>query len=121
MRIVNDQVEMPTNLAINQVSTPVWLGHIPYFSIQLVFTGPIVGEFKLQASNDTGPNERANISDTDTLINWTDVQDSTQAISAAGSHLWSVSDAGYKWVRVVWTATSGTGVLTSARFNGKGI
>lgn len=121
MRIANDDVKMPTNLAVSQVSEPVWLGHIPYFSIQLVFTGPIVGEFKLQASNDYGRNERANISDTDVLANWTDIKDSAQSISAAGSHLWSVADAGYKWVRVVWTVTSGSGTLTSARFNGKGV
>jgi hypothetical protein len=122
MRIGNDSLNIGTNLAVNQTSDPVYLGHIANYSIQLVFTGTPGGNFKLQCSNDMGNPSASKESDRDFQIeNWTDVADSAQTISAAGNHTWDVQNAGYRWVRVVWTQTSGSGTLTSARFNVKGI
>lgn len=101
---------------------PIYLGHIVDYSIQLVFTGSPGGNFKLQASNDPGqPNAASEAQQVVGVTNWTDVLDSAQTISAAGNHVWTVENAGYTWVRVVWTATSGSGTLTSARANGKGV
>jgi hypothetical protein len=122
MRIGNDSLNIGTNLAVNQTSDPIYLGHIANYSIQLVFTGTPGGNFKLQCSNDMGNPSASKESDRDFQIeNWTDVADSAQTISAAGNHTWDVQNAGYRWVRVVWTQTSGSGTLTSARFNVKGI
>ena len=53
--------------------------------------------------------------------NWTDVDGSTQAISASGDHMWEVANSGVQWVRFVWTSTSGSGTVTSARCNMKGV
>lgn len=98
-----------------------WLGHICNYSIQLVFTGSPVGAFKLQGSDDPGgPNNTSGSQDAN-VTNWTDITSSSQAISAAGNIMWDVSNAGYNFVRVVYTVTSGTGTLTSARINVKGV
>lgn len=125
MRIGNENLldaSGAVSLASNQTLKPVYLGHILNYSIQLVFTGSPTGTFKLQASND--PGRPSGASDTEVQIglsNWTDIADSTQAISAAGDHTWTVENAGYSWVRVVYTFASGSGSLTSARCVVKGL
>lgn len=128
MRIFNedildvDNVRTEPDMASSFTLHPVYLGHIVDYSIQLVFTGTPGGNFKLQASNDLGNiNAASEANQVVDLSNWTDIADSAQTISAAGDHTWSVDNAGYRWVRVVWTATSGSGTLTSARVNGKGV
>lgn len=100
---------------------PVWLGHICNYSLQLVFTGSPVGTFKLQASNDHGMPDGGQTPQALNVSNWTDVTGSSQAVSAAGNIMWNVENAGYTFVRVVYTVTSGTGTLTSARANVKGV
>lgn len=124
MRIGNDEITISTNLAANQQSEPIWLGHIAYYSIQLVFTGTPDGVFKLQLSNDAGNPNAAQEADRDFKVtNWTDIGGSSQIISAAGDLAYQVENAGYRWVRLVWEATSpgsGTPTLTVARFNVKG-
>lgn len=101
---------------------PVYLGHICNYSIQLVFTGTPGGNFKLQMSNDLGRIDAASEAEQEASIShWTDIADSAQTISAAGDHAWQVENAGYRWVRVVWTQTSSTGTLTNAVANVKGV
>jgi hypothetical protein len=120
MRIQNSILTLSgTSMAVDIQSDEVWLGHICNFSIQLVFTGTPTGSLKLQCSNDEGAIE-TNIPNA-TITNWTDIAGSTQAISAAGNHTWNVQNCGYRWVRFVYTATSGSGTITSARFNVKGV
>lgn len=101
---------------------PVWLGHICNYSIQLVFTGTPDGSLKLQCSNDAGtPNGAAPATMSTGVTNWTDIAGSSQSIAAAGNHVWTVENAGYNWVRVVYTRSSSTGSLTVARVNVKGV
>jgi hypothetical protein len=101
---------------------PTWLGHICNFSIQLVFTGSPVGTFSLQCSDDPGVGPSVNLPpSSEGVIHWTDIADSAQAISAAGNHSYNFQNAGFTWVRLVWTAISGSGSLTSARINIKGV
>lgn len=125
MRIANDTLipNGPQAMVGAFSLEPVWLGHIVNYAIQLVWTGVPEGTLKLQASNDKGRQDKTNGGwDTSTIVNWTDVQDSDQDISgAAGNHVWNVENCGYLWVRVVWTPTAGTGSLTVANMNAKGI
>lgn len=123
MREANDELTLSgTNMNTNITSDPIWLGHVVNYSIQLVFTGTPNGSFKLQCSNDEGRPEAASEDDRDFKItNWTDITDSAQAVTAAGDHTYDVQNAGYRWVRVVWTFSSGSGTLSSARFNTKGV
>lgn len=122
MRINNDALNIGTNLAVVQESDPVWLGHIANYSIQIFFTGSPNGSFRLQMSNDDGNPQASREEDRDYgIVNWTDISDSAFTVSAAGDIAWDVQNAGYRWVRVVYTAVSGSGTITSARFNVKGI
>ena len=123
MRVSNDDITFDsTDLSSDATSQPISIEHILNYAIQLVFTGTPNGSFKLQASCDEGdPNAPQESERDDNISNWTDISGSSQSISAAGSHLWTVADAGYKWVRVVWTVSSSSGTLTSARFQSKGL
>lgn len=123
MRIANDSlISAAVDLGSTWESDGIWLGHIANFSIQLVFTGTPTGNFKLQCSNDKGKEDKVLGGwSSDNVSNWTDIDQSAQPITAAGDHAWDVQNCGYRWVRVVWTFTSGSGSLTSARFNVKGV
>lgn len=98
-------------------SNPISLRHLSAFSVQLVATGSPTGSFKLQMSNDN-PDHTGNKYPTSTM-NWTDLDGSSISITTSGNVGWNATGAGYLWLRVVWTKTSGTGSITG-RFNGKG-
>lgn len=124
MRIANDFVNINSDLSVNRQSDPIYLGHIIAYSIQIFFTGTPDGVFKLQFSNDLGRPTADSEADRDFQItNWTDIGGSSQIISAAGDLGYNVENAGYRWVRLVWEATTpGTSpVITSARANLKGV
>jgi hypothetical protein len=122
MRIGNDTLNINADLSVSQESEPVWLGHIANFSIQVVFSGSPQGNFKLQMSNDEGNPTAAREADRDYQIsNWTDIADSAFTVNAAGDVAWNYRDCGFRWVRVVWTHTGGSGTITSIRFNVKGV
>lgn len=107
-------VDMTSNIT----GPAIWLGHIANYAIQLVFTGSPNGNLKLQASCDEP--DRTNPQNT-TVTNWTDIDGSLQAITASGNHMWSVENAGYTFVRLVWTdSASGASTITVARFMVKG-
>lgn len=74
------------------------------FALQAITTSTAVGTLKLQAS--------AKSSEPTSAADWSDIADSSKAVSAAGTYAWSVSDAYYRWIRVVYTRTSGTGTIT---------
>lgn len=117
-----DNVAQSGDLGANLNMKPIWLGHICNYAIQLTFTGTPNGTFKLQASNDPGrPNASSEAEQYAAVTHWTDITDSDQPISAAGDHMWQVENAGYTWVRVVWTRNAGTGTITVARCNVKGV
>lgn len=119
-----DGTRATKSLAANATVKPLWLGHISDYSIQLVFTGTPAGTFKLQASVDAGsPSAQGDAAKYSAVVNWTDVPSSSQVVAAAGTVMWNIVDAGYNWVRVVYTdgGTGGTGTLTSARAYVKGV
>lgn len=125
MRISNEDLLLESgviDLSTGWASRPVWLGHIANFSIQLIFTGSPNGTFTLQMSNDQGhPNSQAKSEQSADVTHWTTISGSAQPISAAGDLGYDYNNAGFPWVRVVWTPSSGTGSLTVARANVKGV
>jgi hypothetical protein len=102
---------------------PIWLGRAALAAIQIVFSGSSpTGTFKLQASCDPGnPQSQSEAQQYAGVTNWTDVANSSNAVTDSGNLLWNISDPGYQWVRVVWTRTSGTGNITVARCVTKGV
>lgn len=83
------------------------------YSVQCTFTGTATGTLTLQGSDD--PVAEPNLS---RIVNWTDTS-SAQALAAPGSILFNVSDVQYKWVRLVYAKTAGTGAIT-ANLHAKG-
>lgn len=125
--LIKDGIATSTDMASSIDFQPIFLGHIANYSIQIVFTGTPTGSFKLQISNDEGfknsgsPNTPTNTAQQLDIVNWTDVTDSQFAVSAAGNVAWEVENTGARWVRVVYTASSGSGTVASARANVKGV
>lgn len=91
--------------AANVTSSAYQLGDQQTFSCEVVFSGGggnLAGTLTLQASNDeTGAS------------NFITVSGSSQAVTSSASHMWNVTGAGYRWVRVFWNYTSGTGNITA--------
>ncbi len=83
-----------------------------HFSFHAKWTGTPTGSFKLQGSNDVES----------TVTDWEDIPGSTLAVAgAAGTQMWNYADAPFRWVRIVYTATSGTGTLSKCLFSAKGV
>lgn len=87
------------------------------FAFQAVWTGSPVGNFTLESSCDTVANETVTLpTHSDTIAG-----SSHAAGGAAGSFSWYYNQGTvpFNWVRCVYTAASGSGLLTSLTFNGK--
>lgn len=113
MKILNELLINAGDMSGDITSAAQQLDYTIGFSVQLVFAGSPVGTFKLQSSCDPSVYPAA-------PTNWDDITSSSQAISAAGSGTYNFNQTpGFKYVRAVYTRTSGTGTL-NARINTKG-
>lgn len=98
------------SLASNNTSAAINVSDWTHFSLMLVWTGTPTGSFKLQCSNDM-----------QAPTNWEDVTGSSFAVAgAAGQLVFNYDTAPFKWVRLVYTSTSGTGTITVAQYHAKG-
>lgn len=124
MKVDHVQLLVDGDMSGDLDSIGILIDQMALASIQATFSGAPVGSLELQASNDivpyapvpgnpVGPDPAANVT------NWTTITCSVTPITAAGNFLWNIPNAGYRWVRLHYTATSGTGSL-SATFSGKG-
>lgn len=97
-------------------SEPLQLCEMFGFFIQAVVAGTPTGTFKLQCSAD--PSLKGT-----TPTHWVDVEDSSTAVSQAGTVYWNVTDVFYNWVRLVYTdGSSGASTATLLGiFNAKGV
>lgn len=86
--------------AASDVTTPGFdLNDLLRYAIAVNFTGAdVAGSLKLQASVDGAA--------------WFDVTGSTQAVTLSQGHIWDVTVCGYRWVRVDWDYSSGTGNIS---------
>lgn len=88
------------NAGANYTSTQLDLGDIFNLSIQVTFSSNTLnGSLNLEGSNDNS--------------SYTTITGSTQAITSGASHMWGITNATYRYIRVVWTQSSGTGTLSS--------
>jgi hypothetical protein len=117
-----DPVQIVTSgdMSADVTSKGVFLDQLALYSIQAVWSGSSpTGTFKLQVSNDYVPVSQTNSDPANAVTSWTDYTASSYAITANGDYMWNVTVAGYCWVRLKYTFTSGTGTL-NAKFFGKG-
>lgn len=74
-------------------------------SFQAVFgDATAVGTVKLQASNDLDPQGPVS---SFTPTNWTDIPSASAAIASGASALITIPNMSYRWIRSVYTRTSG--------------
>lgn len=103
----------------NLTSNGIDLQQLGMGAIQAVWTGAPTGTLILQVSCDIvlaslGTNPSANVT------HWSDYTSTSQALTgSAGDFTWNFYPSGYRWIRLKYTFTSGSGALT-ATFNGKG-
>lgn len=111
---------MRSNLSLNIVSAPssasfngssIIADQLIACSAQAVNVGTGVGTVKLQASND-GPGLRVDAKGNPLPTNWNDITGATVAVSGAGPFLIPKIDLGYRYIRAVYTFTSGTGTIS---------
>ena len=126
MRVLNKVLSTNQALNVNSNSQYQPLRNIYTYAIQAVVTGTPAGSIKLQASADPETNDTqynsTNLPPAVGPTNWADITGSTFLLAAAGVTMWNVDFAGYNYVRVTYTDTSG-GVSTATMtitFNGKG-
>jgi hypothetical protein len=89
-------------------SDPLLALYCKELSIQAVFTGSSpTGDFKLQGSNDVTMTAAS-------VTNWSDLG-TAQSVTASGDILFEVEKK-CKWVRLVYTRTSGTGTCNATYY-----
>lgn len=100
-------------------SEPVFVGRIKMLSATLSCpsTGTPVGTVKLQGCNDRELNSEVPDS---SLSNWFDITDLSASVSSATVAALEDPDVCYRWVRLVYTRTSGS-ITATARIQVKGI
>lgn len=100
----NLEVLVSDQLTASRESKAVLLSpdSLPGIGIQALWTGTPTGTLKVQASMDPSDSSA-----------WFDIPSSSVSLAgAAGTHIWSYADVFYRYVRVVYVFSSGTGTLT---------
>lgn len=103
----NTNLISTTSAAVDVTSCAQDIGDMTTFSVHVDFSGgagDLVGTLTLEASNDGS--------------SFVTVPSSSQSVTNSADHVWSVTGAGYRYVRVFWDYTSGTGNI-AAYFVGK--
>lgn len=102
----------------NFTAQPILVEKVGTLSIQFScpVTGAPLGSFSLQGSNDVSKQEGNNKPDLN-LVNWstlsffdeaTGATVQTKAVAGASSFVVSITAVSPRWLRIVWTNTSGT-------------
>jgi hypothetical protein len=74
-----------------------------------------VGTLKIQASND--PCSYGNLAADFTVANWVDIPGTSTAVTGGASKLITIAQTSYRWMRAVWTATSGGTTTINVNMN----
>jgi hypothetical protein len=97
---------LPAVTAANKTTAWFDLGDGKTYSVHVVFTGAdVVGTLTLEASDTTDASGNAVAAD------FVTVPGSSQAVTGSANHVWSVTGAGYRFVRAKFVFTSGTGTI----------
>lgn len=113
--LVNNKVFLPSTDASSSFNSLAYaLENVVLFYIALTVTGSsLMGSVKLQVSGEP-------ITSTDptyqpSSASWVDyggtTNPSSQPVTGSGIVAWNVDAVGFPWIRVVYTASSGTGTI----------
>jgi len=111
-------------IAANRFSVPLLLKYGDRIGIQVSApsTGAPNGSVAFQGSNDASQLEDPNAYPDVNLVNWSTVSffDEltfanviTKAFAGAQSYLFTIPTCSYRWLRMAWTNTSGSALLTA--------
>ncbi len=103
--VLNPTVLDAEDMSENIESTPLDVGETGGFAVHSDFSGAPGGSLVVSVSND---------------LDMTFIPIDTYAVTTEGSRLLNVESARWKYVKVTYTKTSGTGALTT-RISGKQI
>ncbi len=95
-------------------SDPLPLDQIFGFAVQASWTGTPEGVFSLQASSQSPMGSQVGSGGPDPITLWDTIAGSAaSAVGSSGSFMWNVNTAFYRYVRLVYTNTTGTGLLSA--------
>ncbi len=108
----------PTSMAASINGPAFVVEQMLNYSAQVIMTGAPVGTLQLQGSNDAfeGPvgNQMYQIENPN--AHWDTITGSSIAVSTAADVPYDVADVGYRYYRVQYVRTSGTGSMTVKHF-----
>ena len=108
MRVTFDPLSTAHDMGASFNSNAQILDYSLGYSIHGIIAGAPVGSISLEGSNDPVPGDLSGAS----VVNWLTIADSTQLVTGAGEVFWNYNGCFYKWVRVAYVRTSGTGTIT---------
>lgn len=91
-------------------SDPINVAAYIGISLQAIYTGSPVGELVIQASGSV-TNRAADIDPS----SWIDI--GNDPVASAGTSLFNIRTPFYKWLRIIYRRTSGTGTVTTITGN----
>lgn len=106
VHVFNVQVYTNQSMVASSNSLPLNIDECVSYCVHAKFTGAPVGELKIQGSNDPA------------ILGYDDITDSISAVTEAGGYILNVELPAYSFIRLVYTATSGTGTI-NAKINAK--
>jgi hypothetical protein len=94
------QLISAADASVNKTSSPYDKGDLTSFSVQFTFSSATLnGTASLECSNNNN--------------DWIQVTGSSVAVASGAVTMINVINGAYRWVRAVWTASSGTGTVTA--------
>lgn len=108
MKFVSDLAMSVVTINVSAQSTAIDAAYLLSASVQAVVTGTVAGTLKFQFSNDQGPSGGSFAP-----TNWSDIPSATVSITNGGTYAIAKTDLCYRWIRLAYVTTSGTGTLNA--------
>ncbi len=110
-------------LTSGYTSSAMDMSQVILMTVQSTYSGPLLGELSLQVSNDVVPIYTQIDAPYFQPTIWTKYSGTVSStVAAAGSTtlLWNLTDIGFRWARVSFIASSGSGTLEKVNVLTKG-